>query len=720
MRKYLITLVPVLMLSLQPEPRTASASIGQQQIAWTPSGDDIKPTITQERVEKVVTQLLTNYHYRKVRLSDSLSAVIWTNYLKEMDPGKVYLLDSDIVGFEKYKTQLDDALVNGDLTAAFDMYNAFRRRFNERNEFVKQTLTKPFSFSTDETYNVDRDKAQWPKSADEQNDLWRKMLKNQALELKLAGKADTAVATLMNSRYKNLAKNVGRIKSEDVFQLYMNAFGETLDPHTNYLSPRTAEGFNEEMSASLEGIGARLQEDGEYIKITELVPGGPAFRSKQFTAGDKIIGVAQGESGPVVSVVGMQVDEAVKLIKGPKGTTVRLQIKSSSALATDVPKEIRIVREKIKLEDRRAHKEIIDINEDGRAYKFGVVVLPLFYRDFEGARRRESDVSSTTTDVKNLIDSLKMQKVDGIIIDLRGNGGGSLMEAINLTGLFIQKGPVVQVRDSGGETEVLADSDPSVMYDGPLAVLVDRFSASASEIFAAAIQDYRRGIIVGGQTFGKGTVQQLIPLSSMLPKEQDKVGEVKMTVQKFYRVNGSSTQHKGVTPDIELPSRYSAEDFGESSQPSALPWDQIASSRFDATSYITDKLTVNLRQKYEQRLKTDVDLKREAQAVSEFKKAKENTMVSLQESKRRKEKEDAEKKVANLEKPAQVVVSQPQNESKKKVSTPEKPAQLAATAARDIAKPKGKKDTYLTETGRVLADLIGSGGQNKTKLTSNN
>ncbi|HEX9957865.1 MAG TPA: carboxy terminal-processing peptidase [Fibrella sp.] len=697
MRKYLITLVPVLMLSLQQESRTASAYTDPQPTVWSPSGDDLKPTVTQERVEQAVTQLLTRYHYRKVRLSDSLSAVVWTNYLKEMDPSRVYLLASDIASFEKYKNQIDDALVNGDLTAAFDMYNVFRKRFNERNDFVKQTLSKPFSFTTDETYNVDREKAQWPRTVEEQNDLWRKMLKNQALELKLAGKADTSVSTLMNSRYKNLSKNLGRIKSEDVFQWYMNAFGETLDPHTNYLAPRTASLFNEEMSQSLEGIGARLQEDGEFIKISDLVPGGPAFRSKQFTAGDKIIGVAQGETGPVVSVVGMQVDEAVKLIKGPKGTVVRLQVKSASALATDVPKEIRIVREKIKLEEQRARKEVIDVTEDGRTYKFGVVVLPLFYRDFESARRRESDVSSTTSDVKNIIDSLKQQRVDGIVIDLRGNGGGSLIEAINMTGLFIQKGPVVQVRDSGGETEVMADNDPSVVYDGPLAVLVDRFSASASEIFAAAIQDYRRGIIVGGQTFGKGTVQQLIDLNNMLPKEQDKVGQVKMTTQKFYRINGSSTQHKGVTPDIQFPARYSAEDYGESSQPSALPWDQIASARFDATNFITEKLTTRLKEKYEQRLKTDADLKRESQAVTEFKKAKENTTVSLLESKRKKEKEEAQKKLADMEKPA-----------------PQDGTDVAGTA-----KGKKKKDTYLTEAGRVLADMITLGGQNKPKLTKN-
>ena len=706
MRKYLITLVPVLLLSLQQEPRPAPAAATPQTPVWTPTGDDLKPTVTQERVEQAVTQLLTRYHYRKVRLSDSLSAVVWNNYLKEMDPSKVYFLASDVTSFEKYKYQIDDALVNGDLTAAFDMYNVFRRRFNERTDYVKQTLSKPFSFTTDESYNVDREKAQWPKTADEQNDIWRKMLKNQALELKLAGKADTSVATLMNSRYKNLGKNMNRIKSDDVFQWYMNAFGETLDPHTNYFAPRSADRFNEEMSQSLEGIGARLQEDGEYIKITDLVIGGPALRSKQFMVGDKIIGVAQGDNGTVVSVVGMQVDEAVKLIKGPKGTVVRLQVKSASALATDVPKEIRIVREKIKLEDSRAHKEVIDITEDGHTYKMGVVVLPLFYRDFEGARRREQDASSTTIDVKNIIDTLKQQKVDGIVIDLRGNGGGSLTEAINLTGLFIQKGPVVQVRDSGGDTDVMADNDPSVTYDGPLAILVDRFSASASEIFAAAIQDYRRGIIVGGQTFGKGTVQQLIDLNNMLPKEQDKVGQVKMTTQKFYRINGSSTQHKGVTPDIQFPSRYSAEDFGESSQPSALPWDQIPSARFDATTFINDKLTTRLRDKYEQRLKTDADLKKEAQAVAEFKKAKENTTVSLQESKRKKEKEEAEKKMANLEK------------------TPADPADasepvVAIGTVPSTVKAKKKKDTYLTEAGRVLADMIATQGQGKTKLTRN-
>ncbi|MEZ0609758.1 carboxy terminal-processing peptidase [Fibrella sp. WM1] len=693
MRKYLITLIPVLMLSFQPDSRTASAPV-TSQTGYAPAPDDLKPTVTQERVEQVVTQLLTRHHYRKVRLSDSLSAVVWDNYLKNMDPSRVYLLASDIASFEKYKNQIDDALVNGDLTAAFDMFNVYRRRVGERNDYVKQLLTKPFTFTEDESYNVDREKAPWPKDAAEVNEIWRKMLKNQALELKLAGKADTAITTLMTSRYKNITKNMGRIKSEDVFQMYMNAFGEALDPHTNYLAPRAASLFNEEMSQSLEGIGARLQEDGEYIKITDLVPGGPAFRSKQFTAGDKITGVAQGESGTMVSVIGVPVDEAVKLIKGPKGTVVRLQVKSATALATDGPKEIRIVREKVKLEEQRAHKEILDITEDGHPYKLGVVNIPLFYRDFEGARRREADVASTTTDVKRIIDSLKLAKVDGIVIDLRGNGGGSLYEAINLTGLFIPKGPVVQVRDSGGDTEVMADSDPGVTYDGPLAILVDRFSASASEIFAAAIQDYKRGIIVGGQTFGKGTVQTLIDLDNMLPKEQDKVGQVKMTVQKFYRINGSSTQHKGVTPDIEFPSRFSAEDYGESSQPSALPWDQINPTRFDATNFINDRLTTRLRDKFEQRLKTDSDLKREAQAVLEFKKAKENTTVSLLESKRKKEKEEAEKKVAGTNKPA---------------STP-------GAEAPEVAKPTKKKDAFLTEAGRILADMIAFQG-NKPSLT---
>jgi carboxyl-terminal processing protease len=692
MKKYLVTLVPVLMLSLQPDlPSKGAPDNGSSLRSTTvPSaGDELKPSVSQEKVETLVAKLLTTYHYRKVKLNDSLSSVVWDNYLKEVDNNKTYLLASDVAGFEKYRYQIDDALINGDLTAAYDIYNVFRKRYQERAEFIKQEIKKPFVFTADETFNTDREKAAWPKTVEEQNDLWRKILKNQALELKLGNRKDSVVTATMNQRYANLDKAINRIKSADVFQLYMNSFAEALDPHTNYLSPTNADRFNQEMSQSLEGIGAMLQEDGEYIKITNVLPGGPAFKSNLLKTNDKIAGVAQGDNGAIVNTMNWQVDEVVKLIKGPKGTVVRLQVISPNAIAGAPPKEIRLVREKIKLEEQRAKKEVIEVTDNGKAFKIGVINVPMFYRDFEGARKREEGFSSTTSDVKKFVEELKTQKVDGIVIDLRDNGGGSLTEAIDLTGLFIPKGPVVQVKESTGETEVYSDKDGgTVVYDGPMAVLVNRFSASASEIFAAAIQDYKRGIIVGGQTFGKGTVQTLIDLNQWLPKEPEKVGQVKMTIQKFYRINGSSTQHKGVTPDIELPSAFSAEEYGESSQPSALPWDQINSTRYDLSRGLDDKVLSRLRTRFDQRLKSDPELKQLAQDLTEFKKAKENTTVSLQESKRRKEREEAERK----------------RSAASKVSQMSAPVDETGTPAPEAAKKK--KDLYLNEAGLVLADYI--------------
>ncbi|GAB2600133.1 carboxy terminal-processing peptidase [Spirosoma areae] len=696
MKKYLVTLLPVLMLSFQPDspstgaPKTTSF---QPVSSTTDPIDDLKPSISQERVEQLVAKLLTTYHYRKVRLNDSLSSVVWDNYLKEIDGNKTYLLASDVASFEKYRKQIDDALINGDLTAAYDLFNVYRKRYTERSAFIKEQLKKPFTFTADENFNTDREKATWPKTVDEQNELWSKILKNQALELRLGNRKDSAVTAMMTQRYTNLDKAIKRIKSVDVFQMYMNSFAEALDPHTNYLSPSNADRFNQEMSQSLEGIGAMLREDGDYIRITEVLPGGPAFKSKLLNKEDKIAGVAQGDNGTMVNTMNWQVDEVVKLIKGPKGTVVRLQIISPNALAGAPPKEIRLVREKIKLEEQRAKKEIIEVTDNGKQFKIGVINIPLFYRDFEGARKREEGFSSTTSDVKRFIDSLKLEKVDGIVIDLRDNGGGSLTEAIDLTGLFIPKGPVVQVKESTGETEVYSDKDGgSVVYDGPMAVLVNRFSASASEIFAAAIQDYKRGVIVGGQTFGKGTVQTLIDLNQWLPKvpekagqEAEKAGQVKMTIQKFYRINGSSTQHKGVTPDIELPSAFSAEEYGESSQPSALPWDQINSTRFEQSRAVDDKMLSRLRDKFDQRLKSDPELKQLTQDLADFKKAKENTVVSLQETKRRKERDEAERK----------------RTAANKVSQATAPVDETGTPT-----PKKKKDTYLNEAGLVLADYI--------------
>jgi carboxyl-terminal processing protease len=686
MRKYLITLVPVLMLSLQPGPQAGMTAVPLPP----PSADDLKPSVSQEHVEQLVARLLTTHHYRKVKLNDSLSSVVFDNYLKELDGNKAYFLASDVNSFEKYRNNIDDQLINGELSAAYDIYNVFRKRYQERNKFVQENFVKPFDFTTDETFNTDREKANWPKSIEDQNDLWRKLLKNQSLELKLTGKADTSVVNSMKSRYKNLDRYMTRIKAEDVFQIYMNSFAESLDPHTNYMSPRSADRFNQEMSASLEGIGALLQEDGDYIKISEVIPGGPAFKSKLLSKGDKIVGVAQGEGGQIVNIVGYQVDDAVKLIKGPKGTTVRLQILSNDAIAGAPPKEIKLVREKIKLEEQRAKKEVIEITQNQKKYKLGVITIPVFYRDFEGARKREEGFASTTGDVQRFLNELKTEKVDGVVVDLRDNGGGSLTEAITLTGLFISRGPVVQVKEAQGDVEVQTDPDPSIVYDGPLAVLVNRFSASASEIFAAAIQDYKRGLIIGSQTYGKGTVQTMVDLNTWL-KEADKVGQVKMTIAKFYRINGSSTQHKGVTPDIELPSAFSAEEYGESSQPSALPWDQIASARFEVTRSLDDKVITKLRDRYEQRLKSDTEMKQLMADFAELKRAKEKTVVSLQESKRKKERDDAEKRRKSINASAGEPVAT--NDS--------------TTPARDPKDGKApKKDLYMDECGKVLADYI--------------
>jgi carboxyl-terminal processing protease len=428
-----------------------------------------------------------------------------------------------------------------------------------------------------------------------------------------------------------------------------------------------------------------LREEDNYIKIVDVIVGGPAFKGKQLKKEDRIMGVAQGDEGNFVDIVGWFVDDAVKLIKGPKGTVVRLQVLAANALPNTPPREIRIVREKVKLEEQRAKSEIVSVDHGGKPMKIGVIDIPMFYRDFEGAQKREKEFSSTTRDVQLLMEQLQKDGVEGIVIDLRNNGGGSLTEAISLTGLFIDKGPVVQVKESMGDVEVQSDTDPTIAYDGPLAVMVNRFSASASEIFAAAIQDYKRGVIIGEQSYGKGTVQTLIDLNQWMPKESDQLGQVKMTVAKFYRVNGSSTQLRGVVPDLDLPTAFKINEYGEGSQPSALPWDQIASSRYEVSNQISDKTITVLRDKYNQRLKTDAELKKLVEDLATFQKAREDKTVSLQIDKRRKERAEADKKRAALSS-----------------LDDEEDEDVAATAT----PVKKKTDIYLNETARILADLV--------------
>ncbi|OZI08316.1 tail-specific protease [Siphonobacter sp. BAB-5385] len=711
MKSYLLAFVPLVLLGFQPERPSVAQKLSTDQPVV------LAPTASQKEVEKIVTTILSSYHYRRVPLDDSLSTKVWDNYLKEVDNGKAYLLASDVASFEKYRYQMDDYLQSGNLTPAYDLFNLFLKRFHERMQFVTKLTDKPFDFTKDESYETNRDKVSWAKTPAELDELWQKIVKSQALDYKLQGKKDTAIYRLLKERYTNLDKQTSKVKGDYVFQTFMNSFAEVIDPHTSYMAPPDASRFKDEMAQSFEGIGATLTPENDYTKVRELVPGGPAMKSGLIHENDRIVGVGQGASGQMVDVVGWSLDDVVKLIRGPKGTTVRLNILKSDALPGSMPREIKIVRDKVKLEEGVAKAEVVPMTFEKKEYRIGIITLPGFYQNFEEMRKGDKDYNSTSRDVQRFLEQFKQAKVDGVVLDLRYNGGGSLDEAIKLTGLFIKDGPVVQVKDAMGRIDADDDPDPQQVYAGPLAVLVNRFSASASEIFAGAIQDYKRGIIIGGTTYGKGTVQQLLDLNQFLPKETDKVGLLKMTRAKFYRITGSSTQHKGVTPDIELPSRFSAEEFGESSQPTALPWDQIKPSVFTEYTSLTPNVLDKLRGRYNERFKADPDLLRLSAEVGDFLKNKDKSMISLNEATRRKELEEAKKRKEELAK-----LGTDKQNPYEVVLLNDKIAQLGASGGgmpgQDVASAdtrqkmkenfisKFKEDAELKETTRILADWI--------------
>jgi carboxyl-terminal processing protease len=604
-----------------------------------------KPVYGKEA--KVITYILDNNHYRKITLNDSLSSVILDEYVKSLDNNKTYFTTADLQTFEKYRYKLDDLVRAENVEVAYLIYNTFKRRLDERMNYVMtQLVNQQFDYNVEEYYETDRDKEPWCKDPAELNEVWRKMIKNQALSLKLAGKTQSDIEKMLKERYERFYKSIKQLNSEDVFSMYMNAVTESYDPHTNYFSPKAADLFKQQMTLSLEGIGARLQTENDYTRVAEVIPGGPAQKSDLIHVNDRIIGVGQGTSGEVVDVIGWRIDEVVKLIKGPKGTTVRLQLLPAETGVNGPSKMITLVRDKIKLEDQRAQKSLIHYQKDGKDLKLGVITLPQFYMDFEGYQKGDPNYTSTTRDVQNLIKELQAENINGLVLDLRNNGGGSLTEAIDLTGLFIKNGPIVQVKNSSNKIETLTDDNPSLLYNGPLVVLTNRFSASASEIFAGAIQDYHRGVIVGESSYGKGTVQTVINLNRFINDPDNQVGELKITFQKFYRVTGSSTQHKGVTPDIKFPTALSPEQFGESSSPSALPWDEIKGTLYQKTPMVNDRVISSLTKAYEDRLKTDAALQRFVTETQEATRSYKETKVSLNEAIRKKEMEEAEKKKA--------------------------------------------------------------------------
>jgi carboxyl-terminal processing protease len=608
---------------------------------------ELKPKPVYGKEALVVSYILDNNHYRKIKLNDSLSSKILDSYVKNLDNNRSYFLASDIQAFEKYRNLIDDLTRKEDVSPAYGIYTVFAKRAKERIDYVLNDLVnRDYDFSTDEYYETEREKEPWAKNAQELNDIWRKMIKSQALSLKLANKSKEEIKTTLKTRYERLAKSFSQFNAEDVFGIYMNAITESYDPHTTYFTPRASDYFNQSMSLSLEGIGAQLQTENDYTKIVKILPGGPAEKSDKIHVNDLITGVGQGDKGEIVDIVGWRVDDVVKLIKGPKGTTVRLQYIPAANGVGGPSQELVLVRDKIKLEEQAAKKSVIDYQSNGRNMKLGVITLPSFYMDFEAYQKGDRNYRSTTRDVSNLISELQKEGVDGIVMDLRNNGGGSLEEAIQLTGLFIKDGPVVQVKSSDNKVVVYDDEDQKVLYGGPLVVLTNRFSASASEIFAGAIQDYQRGVIVGESTFGKGTVQKVLDLGRFIDSTEP-VGELKLTFQKFYRVAGSSTQHKGVMPDVKLPSALGADQFGESSNPSALPWDVIKSTNFQKAADINGKVIADLNKSYQERLKFDPSLKKYVVETEELKNNLSHTRVSLNETKRKAEMEEQKKREAS-------------------------------------------------------------------------
>ena len=603
-----------------------------------------KPVFGKEA--RVISYLLDNNHYRKIRFNDSLSSVVFDAFFKELDNSRIYFLASDIQSFDRYRLKLDDLTRTENVTPAFEIFKVFQDHYRSRlKDVIANLVGQNFEYTADEYYETDRDKAVWASSNDELSDDWRKIVKSQALSLKLTGKKQEEIKDILKKRYERLLRSFDQLNSEDIFSIYMNCITEAYDPHTNYLSPKATDLFKQSMTLSLEGIGAKLQTENDNTKVVQIIPGGPAEKSKQLHPNDLIIGVAQGKDGEMVDVIGWRIDEVVKLIKGPKGSLVRLQVLPAQTGLNGPPVILSFVREKVKLEDQAAKKKTINYSVNGRNLKLGIITLPSFYMDFENYQKGDPNYRSTTRDVKKLIQELQTEGVAGIVMDLRNNGGGSLSEAIDLTGLFIKEGPVVQVKNSGDRVEIGMDDDKQITYAGPLVVLTNRFSASASEIFAGAIQDYHRGVIAGESTYGKGTVQTVINLDRYI-NDSDKVGELKLTFQKFYRVTGSSTQHKGVTPDIQLPSALRPEQFGESASASALPWDVIKKTDFQKTLDVTDKLVVGLTKNYQDRLKFDATLKRYAGEVEDIKKNLSETKISLNEVKRKQEMVEAEKKKA--------------------------------------------------------------------------
>ena len=711
---------------------TQAATTQPERVAAT----QLKPIPAQTQAALWASRLLGRYHYKAMPLDDAMSEKIFDKYFESLDGEKLFLTQADLEQFSPARSKMDDAINNENLTIPFAIYSVYQQRFTERIAHARELLKTKMDFTLDESMQLDREKAAWPKNEAEAQDLWRKRVKNDWLRLKLAGKDDKAIRETLDKRYDNYQSRVRKLNNEDVFQMFMNAYATSIEPHTNYLGPRSAENFDIAMRLSLEGIGAVLQTRDEYTVIREIVPGSPAAMSGKLKVGDRILGVAQGNTASFTDVLGWRIDDVVQLVRGAKGSTVRLDVLPADAGPDGKHITVSMVRKKISMEEQAAKKQIIEVKEGGVNRRVGIISLPTFYQDFEAKRRGDKDFKSATRDVARILGELKKDKVDNVLIDLRNNGGGSLMEAVELTGLFIDKGPVVMQRSAEGRVDVESDTNAGLAWSGPVGVLINRGSASASEIFAAAIQDYGRGLVIGEPSFGKGTVQTLVNLDRFAQGEKARYGELKMTIAQFFRINGGTTQLRGVTPDIKLPVTADLDNFGESSFDNALPWVAIKPAPFVPLGDMKE-LVAPLQKRHEARIAKDKDFKFLQEDLAQVRKLRKENAISLNEAVRRKERDAQEARsklrearlAATVTPAADEAAPSPQGkEARSKVPEPTKPVAKAVAAVKGSSRQddglqadernlaaelaaekaaKDAKDVMLHEAANVLADAVG-------------
>lgn len=601
------------------------------------AGAELRPLPYEAPAAHLSAEILTHYHYRHLPLNDALSRKIFVTYLKRLDDEKMIFLKSDIDHFAPDRTRLDNAILDENLDIPFAIFDLYQKRMRERLNYARSLLPHGFDFTKKESYEIDRKHEPWPKTTAEMDDLWRKRVKNEWLRLKLAGKNRKTIVKILDKRYRRGLRRLSQLKSQDAFQTFLNSYAMTIDPHTNYFGVRASQDFDIAMSLSLVGIGAVLYEKDEYTTIREVLPGGAAAQSGKLKPGDRIVGVGQGDNGPIEDIVGWRIDDAVSLIRGKKHTVVVLDVLPAAAGADGKHELVRLVRKKITLAEQSASKSVIKVKDGHITHRIGVITLPSFYEDFAAHARGDANYKSASRDVARLLKELKKEHVEGVVVDLRNDGGGSLHEAVALTGLFIDQGPVVQQRDSRGRVQVKSDTDSGAVWSGPLGVLINHGSASASEIFTAAIKDYGRGVIMGARSFGKGTVQTIVNLDEMAKNPKPKFGELKMTIAEFFRINGGSTQLRGVTPDVAFPAPAEATlGYGESSYDNALPWTQIKPADYEPVANLSH-IVPRLVARHQRRIRHDRDFHYLEEDIAEADKMRAKNMISLNEAERRKE-----------------------------------------------------------------------------------